>query len=379
MTDTNIYFGRGKIDCLSKILTECNSKNIFLVRGKNSYQLCGIEKYLENYYNRYSFFHFFDFKTNPRWEDCQRGIDLASRFEADTILAVGGGSVIDMAKTIRFIVGWSGSNNTLLLYNPQMRKQVNIKLIAIPTTAGTGSEVTHFSVVYDKYKKISLSSQLIKPDYVIVDPCLTYSTPQFIRDCNAFDSFSQALESCWSMGATSESLDYSCAALRLIVSYFESSGYAFNADKRDSTCMGALLSGKSIDISKTTAIHALSYPLTIHYGIPHGQAVALLLPFVLKYTLMNRSDITKNKLSKQRWNLFNQIILDCLNINRIDEAISIINKWLKSCNLLLNNNQKKLIDIDLIVQEVNLERLSNHPVNLSFNDMINIVKSLVQL
>ena len=156
-------------------------------------------------------------------------------------------------------------------------------MIAIPTTAGTGSEATHFAVVYVDGEKYSLAHPYLVPAYAVIDPLLTYSLPAGVTAASGLDAFCQAIESIWAVGATDVSHTFATEAARLAVQHLRAAVQNPTDTARAGMCRAAHLSGKAINISKTTAPHALSYVLTAEYGLAHGVAVALTLAPMLQY------------------------------------------------------------------------------------------------
>ncbi len=177
------------------------------------------------------------------------------------------------------------------------KKELRIRslpLVAIPTTAGTGSEATHFATVYIKRIKHSLAHrEFMMPDYSIIDPVLTLSLPKYQTACTGLDALCQGIESLWSNSATSESINYATQAVIYAYSNLENVVKSPNYNNRETMAKAANLSGKAINISKTTSAHSLSYPITSNFSIPHGHAVALSVPsFMLFNYSVTKKDIT---------------------------------------------------------------------------------------
>ena len=185
-------------------------------------------------------------------------------------------SVIDFAKSLNIKISNNNDFKSIVINNDSITNE-GLPLVAIPTTAGTGSEATHFSVVYIKDIKQSLSHPLIKPAVAIVDPQFTYNLPPFITACSGLDAFCQAIESYWSVNSSDESKKYAIDAIVKIKNNLIDAVKTSSKESRHELSIASNLSGKAIDITKTTAPHAISYPLTKLFNIPHGYAVALIL------------------------------------------------------------------------------------------------------
>jgi alcohol dehydrogenase class IV len=191
----------------------------------------------------------------------------------DLIIAVGGGTIIDIAKIISIAYSNGCAKVAEILSARTLGNRLD--LIFIPTTAGTGSEATSFAVVYLDKVKISIDHKSLLPTYVVLDPLLLKSLPIPILNSTVLDALAQAIESIWARGATEESREYSKEAIALILDNLDKE----NTIERLSGFQAAShLAGKAINISKTTLPHSISYPITSYFGVSHGIAVFLTLP-----------------------------------------------------------------------------------------------------
>ena len=226
---------------------------IVLVTGRASFSKCGAEDLLTPYLAGKRVVHLTTVGENARTEDVEEKLRLLSS-GGDAFIAVGGGTVIDTTKLLR-----NGFPDELHEGSPYL---------AIPTTAGTGAEATRFAVYYDHGKKCSADDVRYLPTDVVLLPELTETQTAYQRASTEFDAYAQAVESLWAKGATDESRAYAQKALGLMAS--------------GQQMLGSYWAGKAIDISRTTAAHALSYFMTSHYGIPHGHAVYMMFPYVCR-------------------------------------------------------------------------------------------------
>lgn len=203
----------------------------------------------------------------------------------DLIVAVGGGSVIDAAKVISVGLSEDGITTSDLLENDQSRKLVKTRLIAVPTTSGTGAEITPFATIWDdvEKKKLSYSKPLIVPEEAILDPELTLTVPHATKlDC-ALDALSHSLESLWNKNANSVSRTFSLRALDLMLKTIPA--IVNRQDCREdfeSQLLASHLAGLAISSTRTAIAHAISYPLTARFSIPHGLACSFTLGAILK-------------------------------------------------------------------------------------------------
>ena len=278
------FFGIGALKNLGKRLSEYDAKKIFLVYGKKSFRLSGAEEKISHIIENVSY-SVFNPTPNPEIGEIKRGISIFKKFGPDIVIAVGGGSVIDSAKAINAL---SVQSDDPILYIIGEKKLVHggKPLVAIPTTAGTGSEVTKFATIYINKKKHSLESEKIVPAVALVDPTLTYSLTPYLTASNGLDALCQGIESFWSVNSTEKSRTYAEKAMELAFNNIAKAVKTPNEEVRVAMAKASHFSGKAITISKTTACHAVSYPLTSYFAIPHGHAVALTMPAFLEFNSM---------------------------------------------------------------------------------------------
>ena len=295
---------------------------------------------------------FNEFTPNPLYEDVVKGVKLFREEECDAVLAIGGGSSIDVAKCIKL---YSSMEDTKV-YLDQEYKENDVTLIAIPTTSGTGSESTRYAVIYYEGKKQSVTHDSIVPKYAILDYRNLVTLPLYQKKCTMLDAMCQSIESWWSVNATEESREYSRQALNTLM--FNMKDYLANKDDGNAQMLEASnYAGKAINITQTTAAHAMSYKLTSLYGIPHGRAVFMCLPFIWK--LMEERSILSDVFSDIAYTLGYTCVADAIG-------------YLESLNEQLFENDKVTMnegDIDILVKSVNPTRLKNNPLELT-EDMI---------
>ncbi|HOW96847.1 MAG TPA: phosphonoacetaldehyde reductase [Kiritimatiellia bacterium] len=276
------YLGAGSVACLGEVLQRHAPRRVFLVTGRASYEASGARAAIEPLLGATPFVRFHDFESNPRLEDVERGIRLFRESACDLVVAAGGGSVMDMAKSVRFLAAQEAGARDCLRDAGGPRRR-GAPLAAIPTTAGSGSEATRFAVLYVDREKESLEHEFVLPDYAIVDPGLTARLSPRQTAISGLDALCQATESFWSVLSTPESQGYARRALGLVLEHLDRAVNRPDAAARAGMAEAAHVAGKAICISKTTACHAVSYPLTSYFGVPHGLAAALTLPSMLAF------------------------------------------------------------------------------------------------
>jgi alcohol dehydrogenase class IV len=293
-------FGSGTIGMLDENIRRYNAKRPFIVTGKTSYVKSGAKDAIEKL--EYDAIIYDDFQKNPRLEDVKRGMALID--DADVIISIGGGSSTDMAKLINALQ-YAKDPEAMILGDEKIRKK-GLPHIAIPTTSGAGSQSTHFAVVYINKVKYSLAHETILPDVSIIDPDLTMELPKRITAVTGMDALTQAIESYWCINSTDESKEYAKEAIELVMTNLEKAVNEPDIESRTAMSKAANLAGKAINISKTTASHSISYPLTSYFGVAHGHACALTIGQMLIYN----SNVGEDSLDKRGPEYVRKTILD---------------------------------------------------------------------
>ncbi|MDL2252294.1 phosphonoacetaldehyde reductase [Odoribacter sp. OttesenSCG-928-J03] len=368
MTD-QLYFIGESADFLETIIENYHPRTIFLVRGGLSYEKSGAKGVLDPFFQKHHIrlVEFADFSVNPKWEDVARGLSVLKKERADIILAVGGGSVLDVAKLIRFFYAFGMS------IEQTNRKQVNelIPLVAMPTTAGSGSEATHFAVLYKENQKYSVAHPVIRPDIAIIDPSYTYGLSPYLTACTGFDALAQAIEAYWNVNATEESDSYAAYAIPILSANLPLLLETEDAALRQKIAKASYFAGRAINITKTTAPHAFSYPFTTYYNYPHGHAVALTFPFFMEYNNMEEEEQLSSRLTFGIYKTKMDNLLRWLNIpDRSDIKRAMVN-YINS--LGLSFILPKDFDQNLILKNVNAERLANNPRVMKEEDIEKVI------
>lgn len=365
-----IYMGKNSINNLKEVIDRVSPSSILLVTGKKSYERCGAKAIIEELLVNYHCVRFYDFEENPKLEDVTNGIKLFKQHNCDLVIAIGGGSVIDMAKLVKSL---ADSND----YSEDIKRSLVVsndkKLIAIPTTSGTGSEATHFAVVYIDKVKYSLAHASILPNVSINDSQFTYSLPKYLTASTGLDAFSQAMESLWCVNSTDESKVYSKESIKIIWNNLRKAVEG-DLEARDSMSKASYLAGKAINITKTTAPHAMSYSFTSYNNLPHGHAVALTLPFFLEYNYnLSVDDCNDKRGVDYIKNTFSELFA-ILNVRDIKTARSKIEEFIIGLGVELEIGKLGMSyeDIDFALKNINLERLTNNPRKVSNNLQIDI-------
>lgn len=312
-------------------------QHVFVVRGKNSYIFCGAADAMKHVNDAMELrvTEFSEFSVNPKEEEARLGLQVLLDVKPDVIIAIGGGSVLDIAKLIRH---YAAEQNYF------------VPLWAIPTTAGTGAEATHFAVVYRDGVKYSADFQDILPDVAILYSPFTYGNNAYLTACTGFDALAQAIEAFWNPNATLESDTFARnAIIRIHQNLPLCVENPFDHFRRDDLLLGAYFAGRAINITKTTAPHAFSYAFTTYCGYPHGHAVAITFPFFAELNMQDnpkREELCRMLVLDKDANL-QQYFLDY--INRINL------QYRGTCGMNLYD----------LLRQVNVERLKNNPIPIT--------------
>ena len=356
---------------IKKFINDTSFKKIFLLCGKKSFVTSGAEIFFKELLNKKETKLFYKISELPVLEELIRIIKDIKSFKPDLILAVGGGAVIDYAKIANVVDVRDDLADLIVNYSYPFTKKYT-KLSVIPTTAGSGAEVTSNAVIYVDGIKHSFESELLLPDNFFLIPEFLMSAPNKIKASAGFDAIAQALESLVSKKSNDQSVEFASKSLRVSLnSYIE---FLNNPNLKNATEMSIAsnLAGKAISISKTTAPHAASYPFTSLFNISHGHAVGL---FFEKFFKFNFDNINKSETTfdlRERFNLiFN--LFDVNNINNFNAKIGLIKKQAKLEDNLetLNINIKQ--SSEKIIKGINLLRLGNNPVKIDGKDIYNII------
>lgn len=273
-----IIFGSNKLNDLYSILKENNLHNGMLVCDPYFIKT-GLANKIMHYAKGLLTDIFFDITPNPTVASVDKCAEVIREKNIQFLAALGGGSSLDCAKAAASVCR---TNHSIVQYHSSSRKftKEHIPLVAIPTTSGTGSEVSQKAVLTDPLRGIKspISCENFYPTIAIVDPILTRSLPQWVTASTGFDALSHAIEAYSSRYHKPNSDEYAMAAAGLI---FENLPKAYedgsDLEAREKMSEASILAGLAADTAGSTACHACSYPLTYLYNMRHGEACAFTL------------------------------------------------------------------------------------------------------
>ena len=371
------YSGRGSIQNLGALLDYYQSKAVFLVTGRGSFESSGARAAVAPALRSRRIVRFSEFSPNPTGDDVRRGVELFRDSGADIVVAIGGGSAIDVAKIINACAGHDG-DPTDFIAKRRTLVSPGLPLVAVPTTAGTGAEATHFSTVYLEGVKHSAASEHMLPAHAILDPDLTASVPPGITASTGIDALAQGIESYWSVNATDTSRAWAREAVERAFGHLAGAVASGEGDDRDHMLVAANLAGKAINVSRTTAPHALSYKLTSDFGVPHGHAVGLTLGTVFEFN----SGVVAADATDPRGAGFSRarIAEMCSALGCADAAAARDALTQMMCRIGLETRLSKLgvtrSDLPALAGAVNEERLVNNPRRLPASAIGEILEAI---
>ncbi|HRW33652.1 MAG TPA: iron-containing alcohol dehydrogenase [Thermotogota bacterium] len=276
-----IFFGKNKILHLNTLHIE---SPILIVSDPVLKKVGLVDQIKQVLKPKDSIFNFCEVEPNPSCSTVNNGVRYAKERKIKTVIGLGGGSAIDTAKAISCLIDTDGTLQEFL-FNGKILKGRTTQLIAIPTTSGTGSEVTNVGVYTDheRGQKKPLVTEYFWPDHAILDPMMTLSMPPRVTASTSLDAFTHAIEAYWADSSQPMSKLFSMEAMKLIMLNIEKT-YVSPKDYegREQLLYASLLAGISFAQTRTTILHALSFPLTNEYGLEHGFACALALPKIIK-------------------------------------------------------------------------------------------------
>jgi alcohol dehydrogenase len=282
---TRVVYGVGKIRELGRFASELGCKRALIVSDPGVVAAGHFAKGMQSVLHAgLSVESFHDLKENPTTTDIGRGLAAAKSFKPDLIIGLGGGSSMDCAKGINFLYSCGGTVQDY--WGVGKATHDLFPMIAVPTTAGTGSEAQSFALITDADTKVKMACGDPKAAFriAILDPELTLTQPMRVASLTGLDAMSHAMESYVTKRRNELSLCYSREAWRLL-SYGLPRVFHNGKDlaARGKMQLGAFFAGLAIETSMLGAAHALANPLTARYGTVHGQAVALMLPHVVRF------------------------------------------------------------------------------------------------
>lgn len=363
-------------------LQDRNCQSILLVSGREMFAACGAEIALEEVLRGRSVEHVSDFEPNPQAEDVRRLIERLKGQHFDAILAVGGGSVLDVAKLLKAFLAASDPVFGYLEGSEPLEPQA-IPLLAIPTTSGSGSEATHFAVLYHQKVKHSIADARLLPDEVFLVADFLYSMPPAVAAASGCDALCQGIESYWSIHSSESSSSLAREAIEKAWKLLADAVIHRTPASVIGMAEAAHAAGRAINQTKTTAPHSVSYALTMHFGIAHGHAVGLLVP---SFLIFNRDVAESNVLDPRGTSFVQQRMDDIAAMLGADDCVTASESLLallRRIGLETDLTQLGLrtaADVDCVVKHgFNPQRVNNNPRRLEEEDLRAMLLERIQL
>lgn len=338
----------------------CDNKigKVLLVCGSSLSSL-RLDRYFNNLEKRLGVqvVKFSDFTPNPLYESVVAGVKVFRGHACDAIMAVGGGSALDVAKCIKLFSNMNHDEN----YLQQKIVPNSVKLLAAPTTAGTGSESTRYAVIYYNGEKQSVADDSCLPSMALLDASALQTLPEYQRKATMLDAFCHAIESFWSVNSTEESRAFAGEAIRMILA--NKDAYFSNLEEGNANMLWAAnLAGRAINITQTTAGHAMCYKLTSLYGIAHGHAAALCNVKLWPYMICHTDKCIDPRGETYLRSVFAEIA-DVMGCAGPEEAAECFNDIVSSLQLAVPTPEREM-DFGKLAASVNPVRLKNNPIAL---------------
>lgn len=335
-------------------------EKVLLVCGK-SITRQNINAYFEDLPDRLGvkLVRFMDFAPNPLYESVVKGVELFRNEECSGIIAVGGGSAMDVAKCIKLYSNMQGSGEE----GDFLKQKVvpnEIPFLAMPTTAGTGSEATKYAVIYYDGAKQSVSDYSCIPDTVLMDSSVLKTLPEYQKKSTMMDALCHAIESFWSVNSTEESREYSGKAIRMIMA--NKDAYLANTEDGNAEMLKAAnMAGKAINITQTTAGHAMCYRITSLFGCAHGHAAALCDRVLYPWMIQNTDKCIDHRGEEYLMGILNQIAV-ALGCDGAEAGAEKLKQLFDELEFEVPTTTEE--QFTTLKTSVNPVRLKNHPIAL---------------
>ena len=379
-TTSGIRFGSGMSVSSSQEISKILGSNILFITDKDLMSLKLTEptlNQLKKFSSKVEIFE--DVEADPSLKTLLKSIEIGKKMNATGVIGFGGGSSMDVAKLTSLILG--SNENIEEAWGVSNAKGPRLPLVLVPTTAGTGSEVTPISIItVGEEEKKGVSSPIILPDVAILDPDLTIGLPAHTTAATGIDAMVHAIEGYASANKNNNPISkmLSIEALKLLGGSIEKAVFdGSNIEARGNMLIGAMLAGKSFANSPVAAVHALAYPIGGTFHVSHGLSNSLVLPYVLRF---NSAD---NKATKDYAELAPFVFPD-ININQGSQAV---------CSEFIDRMESlsKKLGLPQKLREVNIPKeacikmakdamkqtrlLVNNPREVTEKDALNIYES----
>jgi alcohol dehydrogenase len=362
----DVTYGAGAVHEVPAVVEQLGARRVLLVCGRHSFEASGAAEILPDLEQVAMVVRWSDFSPNTDADDLERGLRIMADASPELVLAVGGGSAMDMAKLLCAYEQLPPHADVRAAVRDGGRVEGrSTQLVLVPTTSGSGSEATHFAVVYVGDAKHSIAGPGMLPDRVLLDPLLACSGSPYQRATSGVDALCQAIESLWAAGATQASREHARQGLDLALAHLVPFVTEPTEESAEGMCLASHLAGRAINISKTTAAHALSYGLTKRHGISHGHAVAISMGGFLEVHAAAEAGDLQPGMDPETHRRAMDEILEALGARDGDQARTAFIRLLEDIGLessLPRLGVDGQDELATLAAAVNVERLANNPV-----------------
>lgn len=314
---------------------------------------------------------FSDFSPNPTYDSVLKAIELYRKENCGMIAAVGGGSAMDLAKCVKMFAHMPDDTE----YINQVVTDSGIPFIAVPTTAGTGSEATRYAIIYYKGTKTTVTHESSIPEAVLFDPSVLDTLPEYHKKAAMLDALCHAVESYWSVHSNDESKAFAKDTIERIFAAKDEFLAGSEKGHRD-MLRAANIAGLAINITGTTAGHAMCYKLTTTYGAAHGHSAAMCVNALFPFMCDNLDKCTDPRGSEYLAGTFDDIA-EAMGCTSAKEACTKFSALLEEMALGTPKPESDA-DFDMLKNSVAPDRLKNHPVALTTNDIEALYRQIMK-
>ena len=354
----------------SEIKFSKNHKKIFILSGSNIIKKKATKEFLNEKFKDKNLRIFKKIFFLPEINELKKIVNEIKLFKPDLIVAIGGGGVIDYAKIANATVHIKKLD---LLFSHKTKFKKFTKLIVVPTTAGSGAEVTPGAVLYKNKIKYNFKDKELIPNKFFFYPELIINTKRELKMSSFFDSLCQSTESLISFKSNKKSQKFSSQSISIILKNYKKFLDKNSLEVTKKMQTAANLSGKAIAITSTGAPHAMSYYLSSRFNMYHGSSVMTYFPIILEFNLNKIKTLNKSKQKKInfRISLLKKIFKVKNNFDIIENIKQII-RYSK----FRNNLKKKSINLSNQKKSIKMDRLRNNPIPITYKDILDFNKKV---
>ena len=371
LNPTRVVFGAGSLSKLGSIVNETagDGSRVFLVTGQRSLKERGLLQPIMDSIGAGRVTLYDKVTPFPSPELVDDATSECRAASADVVVAIGGGSPLDLGKAAAILSVHEGNAKEYAIGGAKTLQRRGLPFIAVPTTSGASSEVTPFSAMWDMEKArrvFSLGGPLTFPTVAVVDPELCMSMPRNLAAVTGMDAFTSAFESYWSRNAQPMANALDLEVIRLFNAHLERSCNEGDLESRSACALAATVSGIAYSNSTPNVCHAVGSPLTIYWGVQHGQSVGITLSSFLRWN----ADAISHKLPA---------LWDAFGVSGVDEAVVRIEEIMKNCGMETRLSALGVgeDEIDQLVENIRWDRVDVLPRALGRDDARGILQDLI--